>query len=510
MNRKKTAIINSIVNVGTQMLTFVLSFVLRKLFIIYIGIDYLGINTVLAEGLGMLAITELGFQNVIVFQLYKPLSNGDTEKVSEIITLLKRVYRVVGITILILGLAMLPFLRVIVKNVKVPMSTVYIAYILLLVGSVVTYFCAFKRTLLYADQKQYITSIVDSIVNLGCSLLRLLAIILLKSFYVYTAITIVQNILSNYIIHLRCKKYYPELRTNVKVNGELKGILFQDTKNVLFGKIAGYIYSSTDNLVISAVLGTGLVGYFGNYTSITKAITRLISYCFGAMQPLIGNYVASESKEASYSFFKQYTFLRYYIASVVLVPAFCLINRVIEIWLGKEFILENIIPLLLVIDIYVACVQGAAGEFVSALGYFRYEKYISIIGAVCNLFISVVASYCVGIKGVLIGTVVSQFVMWFGRSFILYKFYFEDGLKKYGIYWGKQLIYVIILIGECVLSKILLGTFQAEASLLLLMIQGILVVILCILVHTLVFCKTREFKYFWQWVLGILSKRRRF
>lgn len=506
MNRKLVAIKNSLVNVGAQLVNLLLSFVIRKLFIQYIGIEYLGISTVLAEVLGFLSLTELGVQSAIVFRLYKPLVQKDNDVISEIISLLKRVYGVIGIIILIAGIGFTPFLRFVVKDLEVQMQVVYISYYLLLLSSVVTYFLAYKRTLLYADQKQYVTSMVDAVMNLCFSICRILCIVVLKDYYLYIAMSLVQNIISNVVVHRMCKKYYPELKTNIQVSKELKDDLFNDVKNIFSGKIAGYVYSSTDNLVISSIIGTGVVGYLGNYKSVTKAVNTIIGYCVSSMQPLVGNYIASETKENSYNFFKNYSFFRYFIASILLIPTLSLIEPFICWWVGKDYLLNYYIPILIIIDLYISCVHGSTGEFITGCGLFKYEKSVCIIGAALNVITSIVGALVIGIEGVLLGTVVSQIIMWLGRSWIVYKYCFQYALKKYIEYWIKEAIYASIFVLEYIIIKNGIALFQLPNNLIVLIIKGLMAVVVCVIIHTMFLGKTSEYQYFKNWIVGILAK----
>ena len=506
LNRKLVAIKNSLVNVCAQLVNLLLSFVIRKLFIQYIGIEYLGINTVLVEVLGFLSLTELGVQSAIAFRLYKPLVQKDNDLISEIISLFKRVYGVIGIIILVAGIGFTPFLRFVVKDLEVQMHVVYITYYLLLLSSVVTYFLAYKRTLLYADQKQYVTSLVDAVMNLCFSICRILCIVVLKNYYLYVFVSLVQNVMSNVVVHRMCKKYYPEVKTNIRASKELKCVLFSDVKNIFSGKVAGYVYSSTDNLVISSIIGTGLVGYLGNYKTVTMAVNTIIGYCVSSMQPLVGNYIASETKENSYNFFKNYSFFRYFIASILLMPTLSLIEPFICWWYGNDYLLNCYIPILIIIDLYISCVHGSTGEFIMGYGLFKYEKIVCIIGATFNVITSIVGALVIGIEGVLLGTVVSQIIMWSGRSWIVFKFCFQFELKRFIQYWIKQVIYASIFILECFIVKKGIALFQLTNNLIILIIEGLIAVVVCVIIHTIFLRKTSEYQYFKDWIVGILAK----
>ena len=76
MNESRTS--NSIKNISAnimyQVLSFVLSFVSRTVFIQVLGVGYLGINGLFNDVLSMLNLAELGFGTAMTYSMYKPLA----------------------------------------------------------------------------------------------------------------------------------------------------------------------------------------------------------------------------------------------------------------------------------------------------------------------------------------------------------------------------------------------------------------------------------------------------
>ena len=70
MNRGTIAIRNSTVSLLTQILTIVLQFATRSVFIRYLGVELLGLSSTFASLLSTLSLAELGFQSAVVFNLY--------------------------------------------------------------------------------------------------------------------------------------------------------------------------------------------------------------------------------------------------------------------------------------------------------------------------------------------------------------------------------------------------------------------------------------------------------
>ena len=77
MSRTCFAIKNTAAGVSSKVITLVLSFVSRTIFIRLLGNEYLGINGLYSEVLSMLSFAELGFGSAMTFALYKPIAEND-------------------------------------------------------------------------------------------------------------------------------------------------------------------------------------------------------------------------------------------------------------------------------------------------------------------------------------------------------------------------------------------------------------------------------------------------
>ena len=117
MSRVEETVKNSIVSLVIQAITVVLSFVTRTVLIKTMGEQYLGINGLFGNILTMLSLTELGIGTTLMYFMYKPMVDNDEEKLNILMSVYARVYNVIGVLILIVGLLITPFLGVFMKEV---------------------------------------------------------------------------------------------------------------------------------------------------------------------------------------------------------------------------------------------------------------------------------------------------------------------------------------------------------------------------------------------------------
>lgn len=502
MLSSKVVVKNSMIGIVGHMITMIFGFVIQKAFLYYLGLEILGVNGVISDTLGFLSLAELGVGSAITYRLYKPLVEDNEEMVASLMKLYNFLYAIIGVAVFVVGNVLMLFLPFFMKDITVDMSFVRIAYYIQLLNTSSTYFFAYKRSLLYADQKQYICKIVDLCCNIVFCLLRILALVWTKNYILYLILMLVQSVLSNIIVSIYCNKEYPVLkRRDVKRYTEIKEI-FKDTKEILLGKLAGYVYSTTDNLVISSILGVTNVGSMSNYKTVTNSVKNLMSSMTDSIMATVGNFVHMKNEEEAFVMLKRYTFARYVVVNIAAAGLIVCTDTFIALCYGEEYLMTGWIPTLIVIDIFISMIYGPLGEFDNVLGYFAYEKWIHLTGAVLNLVSSILLSFRFGIVGVLVGTCLSQMFFWVSKSILLCSKYFRSK-KKWMILWGKYGVYVLVEIVEVVLlksigDKLFINNFTIWSF----GIKGVLCVIIPCILITIIFWRTDEYKYF----LGMIKK----
>lgn len=454
MNRSKAIIRNGAVGIASQCVTMILAFVMRSVFLKYIGEEMLGINSTFASVLEALSLSELGFQSAIIFMLYKPLQDQNKEKINSIVNLLKILYRYVGIFFFIASIALLPALKYILKGVDVTLE-IQVYFLMQTSISSFSYFLAYPRSLLYADQKEYLTKLTDMLVNLFVSALIIVSVIVFNSYALYLGLRALGVIFSNLIIFRYYRKGYVFIH-KVPLDRVLLREAWGNTKNIFIGRFAGFLYRSTANLAISALISTVMVAFYGNYQMILVNLRTFVDSAMTSMIPIIGNSLANtKSVEEKESFFKFYSHVRYLLALIVVIPFLLLIDLFIGCWLGEKYVLVSAIKWLMAADLYIHLVHTPCYEFITASGMFRDARNIELFGAGINLILTIVGIKMFGLVGVLLGMVVSQIFFWIGRSYLVYKKCLVRSKGQYLKYWMRESLYLLIFIvclGFCYLA----------------------------------------------------------
>ena len=92
--RKKNSIINMIVGLVGQLLNMLLSFGGRMVFVHYLSQEYLGVNGLFGDVLGMLNLAELGIGSAMIFSMYRPAAQNDEQQLARLMNLYRTLYRI--------------------------------------------------------------------------------------------------------------------------------------------------------------------------------------------------------------------------------------------------------------------------------------------------------------------------------------------------------------------------------------------------------------------------------
>lgn len=445
-SRSINSIKNIVFGIGGQILSTFLNFISRTVFINSLGVSYLGVNGLFTNILSILSLAELGISNAIVFSMYKPIAQNDTKRIKGLMNLYKKAYTIIGTTVGILGISLIPFLDYIIKD-KPNIPNLVIIYILFLANTVISYFFAYKRSIIIADQKEYIVTLYYYIFNFIQVFLQILILIITKSFILYLLLQIIFNFITNVVISIKANKMYPYLKdlSDSDLDKETKTLIFNNIKSLFLYKIGGVVLTGTDNIIISKFIGVSSVGFVSNYNLLIGTIQTLTSKVFSGITASVGNFNTQENSEKKEFIFDTINFFSFWLFSFCSICFWILCDPFIEIWLGKEYILDNSILFILTLNFYIYGMQNGNWIFRDTMGLFDNSKYIPFIAAVLNLLVSIIFAKKFGLVGIFWGTAISRLLtgIWFD-PYILYKHVFgKYGLLKYYI---KYIFYFCLMV----------------------------------------------------------------
>lgn len=461
-SRLKNSALNFASGFLGRVLTILLNFAVRTIFIYCLNEAYLSVNGLYSNILTVLSLAELGFGSAMVYRMYAPVAVKDYQKTAALLQFYKKIYIIIGVVIFLLGLCVIPFMDYIIKD-KPDISGLTLYYILFLVNTSISYwFSSYKASVLYADQKEYIKTNVQNTMAILQSGLQIVLLLLFRKYLLYLLIQLAGNIFLNlYVAHLVDKRY-PEIQTyqGDSLSAEERVQIRKDTEALVLSRFGHVALNGTDNIIISAVVGVLWVGRLSNYTLICDSVTSVLCQITAAITGSLGNFFATEDKHAGYALFKKVEFLNFWLYGFSFIALVTLLDPFIQIWAGERFVLGLPISIAIAINFFVAGYMNTLWVFRSTIGLFKQGKFRPILVAILNIILSIFLGKLWGVFGVLFATFLSRAAisLWYD-PLILHRYGFEVSCKPFfARYFRRVLLLAAILIVMLTIRYVVLSS----------------------------------------------------
>ena len=472
-----------------RMLDILFPFIINTVVIKTLGVEYLGLNSLFASILQVLSLAELGVGAALVFSMYEPIANNDTKKVCCLLALYRNIYLTIGSVILILGLICVPFLPKLISGDVPNGINVYILFIISLANTSISYFLfSYRTSLLQASQRIDIKDKISMATNFVLNISKILILVLIGNYYLFCIVVPVFTIINNIIVWIVTKKKYPQYKCIGKIDKEEKNEIKKRVLGLFINRVCDVVCNSFDSIVLSGFLGLVILGKYNNYYYVMNALMALMGILIAAAVPSIGNSIAKESQEKNYRDFSTLQFGYSWLTGWVSICLLCLYQPFIELWIGKEMLMEMRVVALFCIYLYVVKTSEIFMSYRQAAGIWSNDKIRPIIEAVLNLILNILLVKTVGVEGVMLSTILTLgliHIVW--GSYYLFKEYFTQ--YKHSDYLLRLLYYTLITVLSAFATYFVCTLINFE-GIICLIIRGII----CIIVPNVIFFAT----YFWR------------
>lgn len=497
---------NTTVALISRLTAIFMGYLLRVVFTHTLSESYVGVNGLFLDIINVLSLSEMGIGTAITYALYRPIAEGNIEKQKSLMKLFGSFYRIVALVVTVAGLALLPFMDVIIKDYQSVEHLTFI-YLLYLINTICSYLLIYKKTLIDAHQMNYIGTFYQTMSWVLQDVLQIFVLIFTKNFILFLLINILTTIICNICISVRADRLYPYLRDkDVKrlPKEERKGI-FQNIRAMLMHKVGTVIVNNTDNLVLSAFTGLANVGSYSNYYLVIGSIRQLSTQVFQGITASVGNLGVTENKQRVKRVFEASFFLGQWMYGVAVICLYELVNPFVELSFGKQYLFPTGVVFVLCINFFVNGMRNATLVFRDSLGLFWYDRYKAIAEAALNLLLSVFLVKQMGVIGVFLGTLFSMLAtsVWV-EPYVLYKYEFQMSCVSYFV---RYFVYVLV-IGVAWLGTNVLCTLVSGSCVTVLFGRLVISLIVPNLVFLAAYAKTKEFAFLWDKGKKLLKKRR--
>lgn len=442
ISRTKNAIRNVKFGGILRIYQIVWPFIIRTIMIYLLGVQYVGLNSLFTSILQVLNMTELGVGTAMVFSMYKPIAEDDTDTICQLLHLYKIYYRCIGLFIAVIGLAITPIIpQLIADQASVPLN-ITIIYWLNLINTVMTYWLfAYRNSIFTAHQRD---DVISKVTILSCSITYVLQILLLlvwKNYYLYLIASILGQLLNNLIINSLAKKMYPQYSARGEVSPDIKKSITKKVMDLFTARVGGTIQNSADAVVISAFLGLTLLGKYNNYYYVMNSVFMFVNILFTSSLGGVGNSIVLDSKDKIFSDFKRLTFITEWVVCICASCMICVFQDFIRFWVGESNLISFSIVVCIVINFIVICNNQMFCLYKDGAGMWHEDRFRPLVTAIVNLALNLLSVSKFGLYGVILSTVIS--LAFLGSPWLLhnlFKVVFDGQLSDYLLYFFKLLL----------------------------------------------------------------------
>ncbi len=493
IERTKNAGRNIIFGSVLKIYQIAIPFLMRTAMIYFMGVQYLGLNSLFTSILQVLNLAELGVGSAMVYSMYKPIAEDDSETICALVRLYRMYYNVIGAVIAVLGILLTPFIPNLIKSDLPAKLNIYVLYLLNLAATVLSYWLfAYKNSLFQAHQRVDVTSKITLITNTIQYAVQLAVIFWLKDYYIYVLAALFTQIITNVITAVAADKMYPNYKPKGKLDKKAVKDINQRIKDLFTSKLGMVIINSADTVIISAFLGLTVLAVYQNYYFVLTSVIGFVTIIFQACTAGIGNSVIVESKEKNFNDLKKFTFLIAWLAGFCTCCFLCLYQPFMKIWVGDKLMLGFSAVICFCVYYFVYEINQVLTTYKDAAGIWHEDRFRPLITALANLGMNLIMVQFWGIYGVLLSTVLST--LFIGMPWLLHNLFtvlFEKSqLREYLMC---LLRYVAVVLISCLVCW-LCCCFIDFGKWSTLIVRVVLCCIIPNLIYFLTYRKLPEFK----------------
>ena len=462
----RTRMQNARKNISGAMLNRVVAllstFVTRTVIISLMGTMYAGLSSLFSAVLQILSLAELGFGSAMVFSMYKPIAQGNTDEVNALLNLYKRIYRIIGLAVLAIGLAFIPALPVMIRDEVPPDINLYALYLINLANTVLSYsLFAYRSSILSADQRSHISSLMEAAATMISNLAQILIIVLTRNFYLFFLVLPVITACRNICTHVVTRRLYPQYCCRGQVPPETVLNIKKRVAGLFVYKVCQIFRHSFDSIIISAWLGLKVLTQYGNYYYIMSAVSEMTGVITRSLTASVGHSMVTETPEKNYRDFQAIQLLYMWICVFCTTCLYCLYQPFMRLWMGDALMFEPTVMALFCAYFFTSKMGDLCYTYRQAAGLWWQDRIRPVVEAAGNLVLNILLVQVIGVHGVLLSTIiclVTVNAVWGSR--ILFRHYFA-GLG-HGGYLLRMLFYAAAAVLCCAVTSALCGLIELE------------------------------------------------
>lgn len=434
MHIRKLVLNGTLVTIS-QILWVALGLVTRRIFVSLLSVEYLGYENVFSNLLAMLSVADLGVESVIAVRLYEAVAKKDYKQICKLMWIFKWFYRGVAVFVTLCSILLYPILPFIITEAASSWTFLRTVYVIQVAATVAGYFLSYQRVIFIAHEQNYYCSLADLLMRALTQAMQIMVLLLWQNYLLYLAVKLSAAPLANLILAVIARKRFPFISApTVATKQDIKDFnLVRETKNFFVHKVTALSFNATGTVIVSAFCGIYTAAMYGNYASLYLMATGiLLTQPFNALKSSIGN-IVNEEKDVGRQrkVFSMVSAASDIYAMQIMLGFLLFTQPVMELWLGREFLLSNRLVVLYAVEQGILTWQYGMYAYRGVLGNFAKDRTIQVLAAIANLTVAIIFVGALGETAVVMGLTAGLMLSTMGYAVVVYQEFLHQPLQGY-------------------------------------------------------------------------------
>lgn len=434
VSRTSQAVNNTVYGVIASAITVILNLVLRIIIVDYLGDQINGLHNLFLSTISVLSLVQTGFSTAMIIHLYKPILNHDELRICELLNFYKFLYKRIALIFLTLGIIVDIFIIDKIVTTTIDMTMVRFYFFLFIMSYFVNYSTYYKRSILFAEQKNRVSILATMLSELICRGIAILLIVLFKQYYLFLLMLIVDYYVGNKICSIYVDKHHPYLKKykTAILSVDYRKQIYKTVKPLMVNQISDTVQKASNSILISMLLGNvAIVGYYGSYILITSTVQLLMSQFGGAFTSGFGNLAAENNESQMAEVFNKGLYVVGAISIILCVSVFGCIQDTILLLFGSSFVLplSSVSIIIGTLFITILCVPIISVQ--NAMGLHRLDSSYMVIQAIVAVTLGYIGGKLYGMNGILLGLMIPAIALTLIRKGYVIEHTIFPNIKKH-------------------------------------------------------------------------------
>lgn len=407
-SRTYNSVANSIYGIVASIVTVALNFAVRVVLVRQLGEEINGINSLFQSVISMMALMEMGISSAMIIHLYEPVKNEDRRTISAIMGFYRCVYLYVAGGFALVGVLVSLFLIDRLVTSSIPTGSVRLYFLLFTATFVLNYLTYYKRSLLFAEQKNRVSTTVTAVCELVFRTAQIAMLLVWQSYVLFLLLLMSERLVSNYICQRYVDRYHPYLKhNNTAISREKKQAIFKTVRPLMVNQTATTLQGTASSILISLLLGNvAIVGYFGVYLMVVSVIRLLYGQLGSAFTTSFGSLAVENDHQHMEWTYRRTAFLFNWIACVCGAVFIACVDDFVFLFFGQNFVLDQLSVFIITSSMLVGLINIPVISIQNAMGLHQWDATALVIQAVAAIAMGYAMGLLWGMPGILIGLLI--------------------------------------------------------------------------------------------------------